>query len=131
MNNLQTRELLKTQPQPLTDGRGNDTGCKIGIGVFQVPEPIDQSGAVNVKFADRTYGRKNDLAILEAQIKNQFDVILQSVENTVNGNLGTLESLSSLVTSLQVQMTEYQQYVDNIINVELVDIKARLTALEP
>lgn len=131
MNNLNITNQINIEPQPIQDGIGNDTGSKIGLGVFEVPEPITSKGAVNVNFADRTYGRKEELALVKSQLTTQFNLITSTVQTLIDGNLGSLENLVTQVSDLQTRLTRYQALTDDIINIELVDIKARLTALEP
>ena len=83
------------------DGTGTKSGLRLGVGIAEVVDPTTESGAVNVRFADRTYAKTRDLKIFstaiasaQAALSEAVSTSLSNIETTIQlleDDLGTLE----------------------------------------
>jgi hypothetical protein len=74
------------------DGSGVKSGLKLGVSLAEVIDPTTEMGAVNVRYADRTYAKIRDLKIFSTAIASAQAALSEAAS----------ESISNLETTLQL-----------------------------
>lgn len=64
------------------DGRGVKSGLRLGAGLVECIDPVSETGAVNVRFADRTYAKIKDLKIFATAISTSQAALSDSVSSS-------------------------------------------------
>jgi hypothetical protein len=74
------------------DGSGVKSGLKLGVSLAEVVDPTTELGAVNVRYANRTYAKIRDLKIFSTAIASAQAALSEAAS----------ESISNLETTLQL-----------------------------
>jgi hypothetical protein len=129
------------------DGTGTKSGLKLGVSLVEVLDPTTEMGAVNVRFADRTYAKIRDfkifstaLASAQAALSEATSTSLSNIETTLQlleDDLTTVEqnfqqNLADSQQQLQV-LSLSQRDVEEKTNeqiVALAQLESRVNALE-
>jgi hypothetical protein len=129
------------------DGTGTKSGLKLGVGLVEVVDPTTLTGAVNVRYADRTYAKIRDLKLFSTAIASAQAALAEATSTSVSNLETTLQLLeddiSSLGENFQKNLAEEVEQIQTLSltqkdlseKVTVVDIKAqsleeRVIALE-
>lgn len=129
------------------DGTGTKSGLKLGVNLAEVVDPSTQLGAVNVRYADRTYSKIRDLKIFstaiasaQAALSEATTVSISNIETTLQlleDDISTVEqnfqqSLADSQQQLQTASLTLRALGDKVDTgaVELQSLSLRVSALE-
>lgn len=129
------------------DGTGTKSGLKLGVNLAEVVDPSTQLGAVNVRYADRTYSKIRDLKIFstaiasaQAALSEATTVSISNIETTLQlleDDISTVEqnfqqSLADSQQQLQTASLTLRALGDKVDTeaVELQSLSLRVGALE-
>lgn len=129
------------------DGTGTKSGLKLGVGLVEVVDPTTLTGAVNVRYADRTYAKIRDLKLFSTAIASAQAALAEATSTSVSNLETTLQLLeddiSSLGENFQKNLAQEVEQIQTLSltqkdlseKVTVVDIKAqsleeRVIALE-
>lgn len=123
------------------DGAGVKSGLRLGVSLAEVVDPTTETGVVNVRFADRTYAKIRDLkifstAIASAQaalseasstsisnlettvqlLEDDINTLSQNFERNFSNNLERIESLSTIVNTLETELETNVVFAKNLEN---------------
>jgi hypothetical protein len=140
------------------DGSGTKSGLKLGVALAEVVDPTTELGAVNVRFANRTYAKIRDLKIFSTAIASaqaalseatsvsflNIETTLQILENDLSildqnfqQNLSKSQEQLQTLSLSQRDLTETVQEVDikiqNLTNkmLELEGLVSSSVKIEP
>ncbi len=82
------------------DGSGVKSGLKLGVSLAEVVDPTTELGAVNVRFADRTYAKIRDLRIFTTAVASTQAALSESVSTSISNIETTLQLLEDDVNTL-------------------------------
>jgi hypothetical protein len=95
------------------DGSGTKSGLKLGVSLAEVVDPTTETGAVNVRYADRTYAKIRDLKIFstaiasaQAALSDATSVSISNIETTLQILEGDFDSLNQGVFQLLENQNE-------------------------
>lgn len=121
------------------DGVGVKSGLKLGVSLAEVVDPTTEQGAINVRYADRTYAKIRDLkifstAIASAQaalseatsvsitnlesalqiLENDISSVTQTLQNNLENGLANLATLNQGQATLTTQVSTLETSVNNL-----------------
>jgi hypothetical protein len=129
------------------DGTGTKSGLKLGVSLAEVVDPSTEMGAVNVRFADRTYAKLRDLKIFSTAIASAQAALAEATSVSITNLETTLQLLeddiSTVEQNLQQTLTTSQQQLQALSlsqraleeqaqsnNVEIQQLGSRVSRLE-
>ena len=86
------------------DGTGSKSGLKLGISLCEVVDPTTEQGAVNVRYADRTYASIRDLKIFSTAIASAQAALADATSSSITNLETAFELLEDSQDSLQNQI---------------------------
>lgn len=129
------------------DGSGVKSGLKLGVSLVEVVDPVTEAGAVNVRFADRTYAKVRDLRIFTTAIASTQAALSEAVSTSISNIETTLQLLEDDVSTLdqniqtnidgqsqQIQELSLAQRVTadevNVQKISIQQLDSRVSSLE-
>ena len=137
------------------DGTGTKSGLKLGASLCEVIDPTTEQGAINVRYADRTYASIRDLkifstAVASAQaaladasassitnlenafelLEDAFDTLQNSFdtrESVVDGRLDKLSELNTLSSSISSLKADQETAIKRIESLEASTLSNRVS----
>lgn len=82
------------------DGAGVKSGLKLGVSLVEVVDPSTEQGAVNVRFADRTYAKTRDLKIFSTAIASAQAALSEATTISITNLEAALQILEDDVSSV-------------------------------
>ena len=86
------------------DGTGSKSGLKLGLSLCEVVDPTTEQGAVNVRYADRTYASIRDLKIFSTAIASAQAALADATSSSITNLETAFELLEDSQDSLQNQI---------------------------
>lgn len=83
------------------DGTGTKSGLKLGVNLAEVVDPSTQLGAVNVRYADRTYSKIRDLKIFSTAIASAQAALSEATTVSISNIETTLQLLEDDISTVE------------------------------
>jgi len=83
------------------DGTGTKSGLKLGVSLAEVIDPTTEMGAVNVRYADRTYAKVRDLKIFSTAIASAQAALAEAASTSISNLETTLQLLEDDISSVE------------------------------
>jgi hypothetical protein len=83
------------------DGTGTKSGLKLGVSLAEVIDPTTEMGAVNVRYADRTYAKVRDLKIFSTAIASAQAALAEATSTSISNLETTLQLLEDDISSVE------------------------------
>jgi hypothetical protein len=129
------------------DGTGTKSGLKLGVSLAEVVDPTTETGAVNVRFADRTYAKLRDFKIFSTAIASAQAALSEAATVSISNLETTLQLLeddiSTVEQNFQQNLVTNQEQLQNLTltqrdleqkssetSVEIAQLGSRVTKLE-
>ena len=100
------------------DGTGTKSGLKLGASLCEVNDPTTQQGAVNVRYADRTYASIRDLKIFSTAVASSQ----AALADASSVSLTNLENAFELLETEQDNMNNRFDDRSRLIDVRLLEL---------
>lgn len=92
------------------DGSGTKSGLKLGVSLVECVDPTTPTGAVNVRFADRTYAKIRDLKIFSTAIASAQAALSEATSTSISNLETAVQLLEDDINSLG------QNFQENFVN---------------
>lgn len=95
------------------DGSGTKSGLLLGASLCEVVDPTTPQGAVNVRYADRTYANVRDLKIFSTAIASAQAALSDATSSSITNLENAFELLEDAFDTLQNNFNTREAVVDN------------------
>lgn len=114
------------------DGAGTKSGLMLGNSLCEVIDPTTDKGAVNVRYADRTYASIRDLKIFSTAIASAQAALSDASSSSITNLENAFELLEDAFDTLQNSFNTREAVVDNSLDKlkEIDTLSASLTDLK-
>lgn len=100
------------------DGTGTKSGLKLGKSICEVVDPTTEEGAVNVRYADRTYASIRDLKIFSTAIASAqaalSDASSSSISNLENAFVLLEESQKTTEAEIENKLSSFDSKLESV-----------------
>ena len=124
--------LLSDSTLFVEDGSGVKSGLKLGVSTVEVVDPTTDEGAVNVRYADRTYASTRDLKIFSTAIASAqaalADASSSSITNLENAFQLLEDTTDTLISRFDQREAEVDAQLARIADIDT--LSAQVSALE-
>lgn len=94
------------------DGSGSKSGLKLGASLCEVVDPTTSQGAVNVRYADRTYASTRDLKIFSTAIASAQAALSDATATSITNLENAFQLLETAQDTLQNTFSSRKDIVD-------------------
>jgi len=105
------------------DGTGTKSGLKLGVNLVEVVDPTTETGAVNVRFADRTYAKIRDLKIFSTALASAQAALSEATSTSLSNIETTLQLLEDDLTTIEQNLQ--QGLSDNQQQLQVLSLSQR------
>jgi hypothetical protein len=105
------------------DGTGTKSGLKLGVSLVEVVDPTTETGAVNVRFADRTYAKIRDLKIFSTALASAQAALSEATSTSLSNIETTLQLLEDDLTTIEQNLQ--QGLADNQQQLQVLSLSQR------
>jgi hypothetical protein len=111
------------------DGSGTKSGLLLGASLCEVVDPTTPQGAINVRYADRTYANVRDLKIFSTAIASAQAALSDATSSSITNLENAFELLEDAFDTLQNNFNTREAVVDTNLSRlgELDTLSARIT----
>lgn len=105
--------LLSNSTLFVEDGTGTKSGLLLGNSLCEVVDPTTEKGAVNVRYADRTYASIRDLKIFSTAIASAQAALSDAASSSITNLENAFELLEDAFDTLQNSFDTREAVVDS------------------
>jgi hypothetical protein len=120
--------LLSDSTLFVEDGSGTKSGLMLGTSLCEVVDPTTDQGAVNVRFANRTYAGIRDLKIFSTAIASAQAALADASSSSITNLENAFELLEDSVSTITTSFNSRSDLVDSKLS-RLDDLTAVETSL--
>lgn len=104
--------LLSDSSIFVEDGSGSKSGLKLGVSICEVVDPTTPQGAVNVRYADRTYASTRDLKIFSTALASAQAALSDAAATSITNLENAFQLLETAQDTLQSTFSSRKDIVD-------------------
>ena len=130
--------LLSDATLFVEDGAGTKSGLKLGASTCEVVDPTTEEGAVNVRFADRTYASIRDLKIFSTAVASAQAALADASSSSITNLENAFQLLENSQDTISTLFNSRNEVVDqelkklneiNSLSSSIVDLQSSTQSL--
>ena len=124
--------LLSDSTIFVEDGSGSKSGLKLGLSLCEVVDPTTPQGAINVRYADRSYASTRDLKIFSTAIASAQAALSDATATSITNLENAFQLLETAQDTLQNRFSARNDIVDSQLSrLDAIDtLTGRVAQLE-